>query len=60
MLVAEAVADIAEEVAAFGFGAQEMLVIIVGKLEVSIDVAALKPQVQHALSRVVGDRDEHF
>jgi hypothetical protein len=38
------VPDIAEEVAGFGLGAEEVLVIVVGKLEVSIDVPALKPE----------------
>jgi hypothetical protein len=40
---------VVEEVAAFGFGCQEELVIVLGELEVSVDIAATETQIEDAL-----------
>src|SRR5690348_5526751 len=58
--IGEAVPDAAEEVPAFGFGTQELLVIVVRKSEVSVDIAATESQVQSALVGVVCHREKHL
>jgi len=56
----EAVPDVTQEVAALGFGSEEVLVIVIGELEVSIDVSAAETQVQDAQFGIVCDREKHL
>jgi hypothetical protein len=51
--VPEAVADVAGEVPAFGIGGQEVAILLRREVEVAVDFAATKKQVQRALGRNV-------
>jgi hypothetical protein len=46
-LVREAISDVTEEVAAFGFSLEELLVLISGEGEVAIDFAAVEAEVKN-------------
>jgi hypothetical protein len=54
-LVAEAVAYVGEEESASGFSVEESLILVGGKLEVAINIAALESEVQGLLALVVGN-----
>jgi len=45
-LVREAISDVTEEVAAFGFGLEELLVLIGGESEIAINFAAVEAKVK--------------
>jgi hypothetical protein len=58
--VGEAVPDVTQEVAALRFRINELLVIVLGELEVSIDIAATEAQIQDALLCIVCGREKHL
>ena len=52
-LVTEAIPDVTQKIAASRLGVEELLVLIVGELEVAVDIAASETQVQDAALGVV-------
>jgi hypothetical protein len=48
-LYAEVVANVAVEIAAFGFGEEQFSVGLQGNLEIGIDLASAEPQLQDAV-----------
>jgi hypothetical protein len=53
--VAELVANTFQEVAAAGFGIEKLPILLLGKLEVAINLAAPEAQVQDVLAGIVAD-----
>jgi hypothetical protein len=53
MLLREPVADVAGEVLAFGIGGQEVAMLLRRKIELAIEFAAMKTQVEFALGRKI-------
>jgi hypothetical protein len=54
LLVRKAISDVTEEVAAFGFSLEELLVLISRKSEVAIDFAAVEAEVKDPAGCNVG------
>jgi hypothetical protein len=46
-LIGEAISDVTEEVAAFGFGLEELVILIGGEGEVAINFAAVEAEVKN-------------
>jgi len=59
-LVAEAVADMAQEEMALGFGQRERLIVFFGKVAVSVDIAVVESQIQEGFVGIVCGGEQHF